>query len=143
MENTLKVMVTGSRTFDDESVVTGSVEEMVYLARESERDILFIEGGARGLDRMVKNYCVSKGYPVKTVVAEWDKLGKSAGYIRNSAMAEECDVGIAFWDMNSKGTKHAMIELIKKDKLAGVYISLGSFKQRRFNINLVNKALNV
>ena len=44
---------------------------------------------------------------------DWDKYGKSAGYIRNTEMAEAGDILVAFWDGKSKGTEH-MINIMKK-----------------------------
>jgi hypothetical protein len=52
--------------------------------------------------------------------ADWDKLGRKAGYVRNEKMAlyakEDNGVLIAFWDKSSKGTKH-MIDLTNKHGL--------------------------
>ncbi len=41
-------------------------------------------------------------------IAEWDKYGKSAGYIRNRLIVQESDMIVAFWDGKSKGTKHSI-----------------------------------
>ena len=48
--------------------------------------------------------------------ADWDKHGKSAGYKRNLEMAENADALIAFWDGESRGTKH-MIDIAKEKNL--------------------------
>lgn len=45
-----------------------------------------------------------------------DLYGKSAGYKRNSEMAEIADALIAFWDCSSKGTKD-MIDIAKNKNL--------------------------
>ena len=37
--------------------------------------------------------------------ADWDKYGKSAGFIRNKEMVDIADAAIIFWDGDSKGTK--------------------------------------
>ncbi|KKL45313.1 hypothetical protein LCGC14_2356910, partial [marine sediment metagenome] len=36
--------------------------------------------------------------------AEWDKYGKSAGFLRNQTIIDNCDMVVAFWDGKSKGT---------------------------------------
>ena len=51
----------------------------------------------------------SGGIPVRYFPADWRTLGKSAGYQRNIQMAQYADALIAFWDGQSKGTKH-MVE---------------------------------
>ena len=48
--------------------------------------------------------------------AQWDKYGKRAGYRRNEQMAEVADGLIAFWDGQSKGTKH-MIDIMTEKNL--------------------------
>ena len=50
-------------------------------------------------------------------MANWDTFGKRAGYIRNQEMANNADALVAFWDEESKGTRH-MIEIAKKQNLA-------------------------
>ena len=51
-----------------------------------------------------------------TSPADWDLDGKSAGFKRNVKMAEYADALVAFWDGESKGTKH-MIETAKEKGL--------------------------
>jgi hypothetical protein len=40
--------------------------------------------------------------------ADWDGLGKRAGFIRNEEVVSYCDVLVAFWDGVSRGTAHAI-----------------------------------
>ena len=59
-----------------------------------------------------------KGYKVEEYLADWDKYGKSAGYIRNKQMHEYISKyqnrGVfAWWDGKSKGTAHSF-ELAKQ-----------------------------
>ena len=56
------------------------------------------------------------GYSVKEFPAQWNEFGKRAGYIRNEEMAKYADACVAFWDGESKGTKH-MIDLANKHKI--------------------------
>ena len=44
--------------------------------------------------------------------ADWDKYGKSAGYIRNREMADVCDCAVIFWNGLSRGTAN-MIKLMR------------------------------
>lgn len=60
--------------------------------------------------------------PIKRFPANWDKHGKSAGYIRNGEMAKYADCLLAVWNGSSKGTKH-MIDLMEKEnKTVFIYI---------------------
>ncbi len=62
-----------------------------------------------GADLIGESYALWRKLPVEGFPADWNKHGKSAGFIRNQQMAQEADGLIAFWDGKSKGTKH-MIE---------------------------------
>lgn len=79
-------------------------------------DVEIISGGARGSDKMGEKF--AKKYNCKLTIfpADWGAYGKKAGYIRNKEMAtyakEENGILIAFWDGQSKGTKH-MIDIAK------------------------------
>ena len=48
--------------------------------------------------------------------ADWNRLGRAAGPIRNEEMAEVSDALIAFWDGKSRGTK-SMIEIARRKGL--------------------------
>jgi len=95
----LTLGIVGTRTFDD------------YEFLESELNKRFprgidcvVSGGARGADALAKNYAINHNIPYKEFPAEWDELGKSAGYIRNRKIVDNCDHVVAFWDGKSRGT---------------------------------------
>ena len=80
------------------------------------RDIQYIvSGGARGADRYGEQYGKEYGIDLKIYLPEWDKYDKAAGYIRNKQIVEDSDIIFAFWDGESKGTKHS-IDLAPKMK---------------------------
>jgi hypothetical protein len=63
-----------------------------------------------------EKYASERNFNIERYPAEWDKYGKSAGYIRNREMAMNSDTAVCFWDGKSKGTKH-MIDLSNKNGL--------------------------
>jgi hypothetical protein len=75
-----------------------------------------LSGNARGADILGEMWAKNNSIPCELYPAEWDIHGKSAGYIRNSTMAENAEALIALWDGESRGTKH-MIDLAKKKGL--------------------------
>ena len=107
----MKLIIAGSRegfTYEDvveafDSLIDAVVSEIV-------------SGGARGVDRFGEQLAKARGIPLTIKPADWDKYGKSAGYIRNKEMAEYADALLALWDGESRGTKH-MIDLAKKNNL--------------------------
>jgi glycerophosphoryl diester phosphodiesterase len=65
-----------------------------------------VSGKARGADSLGETWGNEKNVPIKSFPANWDLYGKRAGYLRNTEMADYADGLIAFWDGESKGTKH-------------------------------------
>lgn len=102
----MKVIIAGGRDFSDFPLLYSKCEEI--LANSTNVEI--VSGTARGADKLGEHYAKTRGFEIKQFPAEWDKYGKSAGYIRNKDMAEYADVLISFWNGESKGTKH-MIDL--------------------------------
>lgn len=75
-----------------------------------------IEGGAAGVDEIGAEWAESNNLSVVRYPAEWDKLGKRAGYVRNTAMVSDCDAAIVVWDGESRGTRHTIDLLIASGK---------------------------
>ena len=100
-------LVVGSRTITDYNYIKETLD--YFLQNKSE--ITIVSGGARGVDSLAERYAKEHNYELKIFPADWDKYGKSAGYIRNDEMhkyiSQFSDRGIvAFWDGKSKGTAH-------------------------------------
>lgn len=110
----IKVIVAGGRDFDDAKMLSEKLYNFAMPYNVS--DIEWVTGKARGADTLGEMWAREAGAPVKEFPADWDRYGKAAGYIRNEQMAKYADVLIAFWDGESKGTKH-MIDLARKHGL--------------------------
>jgi len=108
----MKIIIAGSRNFNDYNLLKSSCDNLLTQFTNIE----IVSGTARGADKLGERYAREKGYSIKEFPANWDKFGKSAGYIRNDEMAQYADMLIAFWDGTSKGTKH-MIDLANKRSL--------------------------
>jgi len=108
----VKVIIAGGRDFKDYNLLCQKAD--YYLSRQSEIEI--VSGCARGADKLGERYADERGYPIKRFPADWGTFGKKAGYLRNEEMAQYADALIAFWNENSKGTKH-MIDLAEIYKL--------------------------
>lgn len=115
----VKVIVAGTREFNNFSMLER--ELMLYFkAHQLHRsDVEIISGTAKGADKLGEAFAEKYGLKCTKFPADWDKLGNSAGYIRNEEMAKyatgskEKGVLFAFWNGTSKGTKH-MIDIAKK-----------------------------
>ncbi len=67
------------------------------------QDIL-VCGMARGADKEAYNWAKARRITIDEYPADWNRYGKGAGHIRNTAMAKNADVLVAFWDGKSRGT---------------------------------------
>lgn len=104
----IKLLISGGRMFNDYPLLES------VLLQHCDNDNLYslVLGGAKGADFYGEMF--AKEYNVHHDIshANWDKHGLSAGYIRNADMGNYADELIAFWDGESRGTKH-MIDYMK------------------------------
>lgn len=90
----MKILVCGGRDFTDRDFVFKTLDRVLAT-----RDIeALVHGDARGADRLAGDWAAVWGIEVKAYPAEWDRLGKVAGFIRNQKMLGEelPEVVIAF-----------------------------------------------
>lgn len=79
-------------------------------------DFIIIQGLARGVDMIAKEWADNHNLGTWDFPAEWDKYGRSAGYCRNVDTVDRCDYCLILWDGQSKGTKHDIDLCISKNK---------------------------
>ena len=108
-----KVIVAGGREFTDYSKAKRHILELIDEGFISWDDEL-VCGMARGADRVGMDVWINVlRNKVHKFPADWNKHGRAAGPIRNAEMGQFADKLIAFWDGESKGTKH-MIDYMEK-----------------------------
>ena len=127
---TFKIIIAGGRNFGYKttSLSDGTIKieldiEVVNRAHKHIQEIIqeyklhsgfeIVSGAAKGADEVGELYASHKGSGVIKFHAEWNKHGKKAGILRNIQMSKYADSLIAFWDGESRGTKH-MIDTMRK-----------------------------
>lgn len=105
----MKVVIAGSRGFNDYSFLKRKLDHLL----QNQTDVTIISGTARGADKLGERYAKEKGFDIIEKPADWENLGKRAGYVRNEEMAKIADAAVIFWDGESRGAKH-MIDLCDK-----------------------------
>lgn len=110
-----RIIIAGGRDFNDYNLLKEKVDNLISEKRKTHQ-IYIVSGKARGADSLGEKYANENGFNIVEFPADWDKFGKSAGYKRNVEMAENADALIAFWDGDSRGTKH-MIDIAKEKNL--------------------------
>lgn len=104
----MKVAIVGSRDYPRLELVRMAVK---HLTPED----TVISGGARGVDSEAAAAAKRNGIPLIVFLADWEKYGKRAGFLRNTQIVEACDVVMAFWDGKSRGT----MDTVTKARAAG------------------------
>lgn len=110
-----KYIIAGGRDFKYRPILYKVMDNYKFLISE------VVSGDAIGADSLGAEWASVNSIPVKHFPAEWDKYGKSAGFIRNAEMGEYADIAICFWDGKSKGTKHMIDTMKRAGKLCYVY----------------------
>ena len=108
---TLRCIIAGSRTIDDARQVDAAFRSAPFFAQVTE----VVSGGAAGVDTLARSAAEAFDLPFTEMLADWDRHGRRAGYLRNVAMAEYAKAVppgalVAVWDGVSRGTKH-MIDI--------------------------------
>lgn len=119
MTSPFRVLVTGSRDWQDYSAVFNAIEIAIDEARAAGRtDVVVVHGQCpTGADWCAGEYCedqcawwegVGIALSEEPHPADWS-IGKKAGPLRNQAMVDlGADVCLAFPLAGSRGTRHCM-----------------------------------
>lgn len=100
------ILAIGSRTVYNQGLVSSCLD------REP-RPILLLSGGARGGDTCCARWAINAGVKREIYHADWENLGRSAGYRRNELLVDRLldfpnGYLVAFWDGQSKGCAHTI-----------------------------------
>lgn len=100
----MRILITGSRDWDKPSVIMDAlVMETSKVDNFSER-ITVVHGGAAGADIIAERLAEVLRCDTEAWLADWDKYGKSAGFVRNSKMVNlGADICLAFIKNESRG----------------------------------------
>ncbi len=107
----MNIAIIGSRNLN-EGWVLPRLNFLIGLKNQYGKDLLIINGGARGVDSFVKGYCDTWKIPIK-IIRPIDPANKLDYLFRNIEIITYAHKIIAFWDGKSKGTKF-VIDYAKK-----------------------------
>ncbi|MCK5610536.1 hypothetical protein KAR91_52165 [Candidatus Pacearchaeota archaeon] len=106
----MKLIIAGGRDFKP-TPETDHLMKVIFSCYPVEE---VVSGKAKGADRYGEDQAKLYGKPIKPFPADWNQYGKSAGFLRNTQMAEYADAVVLFH--GGKGTA-SMRKLARKYKL--------------------------
>ena len=118
----MKVIIAGSRSIDDYSLVVQAMQRCGYNVTE------VVTGCATGVDRMGEQWARANDIPIKEMPADWNRHGNSAGPQRNRAMAEYADAAVIIWDCESRGTRNMVENMIRRKKPYHLQLASGTLE---------------
>jgi hypothetical protein len=110
-----KIIIAGTRTFEDFELLEHETKKFI-LENDISLPISIVSGKAKGADSLGEIFAKKYNFPIIEKPADWEKLGRRAGPIRNEEMAKISNFAIIFWDGKSRGSAN-MAELAEKYKL--------------------------
>lgn len=108
------LLIAGCRNYDNFDHFCAVVDKYISYYKLTIQSIL--GGKASGIDDMAEDYAILRGYAFEGFDADWDNLGKSAGFVRNETMVSKSTAVLAFWDKKSPGTGDAVDRALKQRK---------------------------
>jgi len=93
----VKIAVSGSRTYPNEQQVRQFVQSLPP-------DWEIVSGGCGGTDTWAVDEAKKLGMPYTEFYADWGRVGKAAGMMRNQDIVDRCDTLVAFPYGEARGT---------------------------------------
>jgi hypothetical protein len=107
MPDPYRLLVTGSRDWDDDTAIGEALSEAIRPIWH-DRDVVIVHGACpSGADQMAHQWAEVFGVAVEPHPANWRINGKRAGFIRNQLMVNlGADLCLAFIRNGSRGASH-------------------------------------
>ena len=110
----MKLAIVGGRDFNNYDLLRKYAN--ILTEKCPRPHIVIVSGGAKGADTLGVQFAREHRYDTQVFPAEWGKFGKSAGFIRNQTIVDNCDMVLAFWDGVSRGTADTIAKAKKAKK---------------------------
>lgn len=124
MADDFRVIIAGTRDFDNYTLLCEYADKMLANRKEAGYNIIIVSGCATGADTLGEQYAEARGYQVERYPAQWrdanGRYDKGAGVKRNALMADNADALLAYWDGKSRGTKNMINEATKRGLLVRI-----------------------
>lgn len=102
----MRILVTGSRDWDDEDAIYNALRELDW--KHGYENLTLVHGACpTGADDIAQAHAIFRGWRVERHPAKWFEYGKRAGFLRNAEMVSlGADLCLAFIKNGSRGATH-------------------------------------
>ena len=98
----MKLLITGSRKFDNYKVLKQAIEEVQKL--QGEKITIVLHGGAKGADTLAQSWAEENKVPTQIIKPDYKKHnGKTAPLIRNIELVKLADCTLALYTKDRTG----------------------------------------
>ena len=118
----INIAVIGSRSFNDYELLQKHMQQFSDIAA-------IVSGGAIGADSLAERYAAENSIQMIVFKPDYEKHGRAAPFVRNTAIIEASDVVIAFWDGKSTGT----LDSIKKARKLGKPVTIVEYLRQELD----------
>jgi len=81
-----------------------------------------VSGGAKGIDTCARIYAIKNNIKLTEFLPNYNEFGKRAPLIRNLEIIDYVDEVIAFWDVESHGTKFVIDNCKNRNKRVKILV---------------------
>lgn len=121
---TVVIGIVGSRRRDSEmdylkllKAFWNVVNDRVLVGKLGQVEIRLVSGGCpKGGDRFAEKIAKDNGFTITIHYPDWDQYQRAAGFVRNTKIAEDCDILIAVVADDRTGGTEDTIKKAKKFK---------------------------
>lgn len=123
MKTNKNIAVVGSRNFTDKDIFSRVLAEVISI-EGSPKNI--VSGGAIGADTLAYEWAIANGVDTLVFEPRYKDFPKKvrrwmAPKERNTTIVENSDIVLAFWDMESTGTKDTIDKSVEKGNKVYLY----------------------
>lgn len=123
MKTNKTIAVVGSRNFTDKDTFKKALNEVISIEGTPKK---IVSGGAIGADTLAYEWAMDNDIDVLVFKPKYKDFPKKesrwmAPKERNTTIVENSDIVLAFWDMESNGTKDTIDKSVKKGNKVYIY----------------------
>jgi hypothetical protein len=122
MKTNKNIAVVGTRNFTDKDIFKRIINKVITIEGTPNK---IVSGGAIGADTLAFEWAIENNTEILVFKPRYEDFPKEKRWMapkeRNTTIVDNSDIVLAFWDMESNGTRDTINKSIKKGKKIYLY----------------------